>query len=475
MAARRWGILLAAGSFVSCSGGSATEIVAIDVDAVSVTPTCVAVKAGDRVASVGPEGHLWLARAAGGSRVLNIDGTFVDTLLGFDQVTDAQAWDGATSSLIEAGELWTQIGETREHVPLPDEVGDAVAFCGDPSQPRGSFVAGSGGLYERATGFWWLWTPAGGDGFGAIRDLARVDGACSDDRDAVWLLNDDGLLWQIAADDAKIVGGKDSPIDQVAVARSIGVAAVAEGALSLGPSRWIDVVFEAGGVATIGAGSDAVWAVAGGSLYVRTPEAWRRVDTGDPDVPIGIHADAAGGAWLEYSEQVCHVALAEPIHIAGLRPFEHRLVTTATLDIATGESDLLLDRDDEEIASAAAVEGFARFADVDLGTAGWHTLRVRGVSGSSSRELDYFVIDVPEVSWDSDIAPVFEQFCAGSLCHGPTPEGSRVDLSSYQAWRGRAPLIRTRLLRGEMPPIDPRPPTDSINLILDWIEGGMKP
>jgi hypothetical protein len=97
------------------------------------------------------------------------------------------------------------------------------------------------------------------------------------------------------------------------------------------------------------------------------------------------------------------------------------------------------------------------------------------VSGSSTRELDYFVVDVPEVSWENEIQPLFQEYCSGGTCHGPSPATSIPDLSTYEAWQQRAPLIRTRLLRGEMPPVDPKPPGDSIELVLDWIEGGMKP
>jgi hypothetical protein len=466
---------LAASVWISCSGSPAVESVPIDVERISVIATCVEIEDGDRVASVGPEGQLWLARAAGTGRIFDLDGSFFESLLPLSDVTSAQAWDAGTLSLVEAGELWTQIGETRQHIPVPDELGAIDQFCGDPSTDRGTFVASASGLFERTIGFWWQWRPQSGDSFGAIRQLARVDGACTDDRDVLWLLNDAGQLWQIGADDARVVGGQSEPIDQVAVARSIGVVTMSQGALAIGPSPWTDVHFAAGDVSAIAAGSEAVWAVAGGSIYVRTTEGWRQVDSGDPTTPTALHAHAAGGAWLEYADRLCHVALAEPLRVAGLRPFERRLLSTASIDVTTGDSEIALALDDASIASAATDDGVARFVDVDLGGAGWHTVRLSGADSNASRELDVFVIDVPQVSWESEIAPVFSQFCAGAFCHGPSPEGARVDLSTFEAWQARAPLIRTRLLRGEMPPIDPRPPTDSIDLVLDWIQGGMKP
>jgi hypothetical protein len=98
-----------------------------------------------------------------------------------------------------------------------------------------------------------------------------------------------------------------------------------------------------------------------------------------------------------------------------------------------------------------------------------------GAATSARRELDYFIVDRSEVLWQRDVAPVFEQFCAGARCHGPRPGGAQVDLSSYEAWRLRASRIRGRLIRGEMPPLEPRPPRQTIDLVIAWIEGGMQP
>ena len=70
---------------------------------------------------------------------------------------------------------------------------------------------------------------------------------------------------------------------------------------------------------------------------------------------------------------------------------------------------------------------------------------------------------------------IFEASCAGSRCHGPTPGGGRVDLSTYDGWRTKASRIRERLLRGEMPPSGPRLDSATIDIVLDWIEGGMRP
>lgn len=172
---------------------------------------------------------------------------------------------------------------------------------------------------------------------------------------------------------------------------------------------------------------------------------------------------------------MCRAALTPAIHVTGLTPYEQRVTPLAQLRVAppASETAVTVERDGLLVATAPVIDGVAAVSDVDLGAGGWHDLTIR--SGTTSRRLEYNLLDISDRSWATDVEPVFTEFCSGTRCHGPTPSGGRVDLSTYEGWRMKASRIRERLLRGEMPPSGPRPDAATVDIIVDWIEGGMKP
>jgi hypothetical protein len=125
------------------------------------------------------------------------------------------------------------------------------------------------------------------------------------------------------------------------------------------------------------------------------------------------------------------------------------------------------------VASAPVIAGVAALADVELRDGGWHQLTIR--AGGASRRLAYNLLQISDRSWATDVQPIFTASCGGGRCHGPNPGGGRVDLSTYEGWRQKASRVRERLLRGEMPPSGPPLDSATIDIVIDWIEGGMRP
>lgn len=459
-----------------CGGDDAgvpVEVVPVDVPRVSATTTCVPVAPGSRVVGVSSEGELWLVE--GGSNQTRVIDATGASHTGVGPVDDAAAvlpWTADSSTLIVDGELWTVTRDDREFLATPVELGRIGQLCGDPAVERGAFVGTDKGLFERLGGFWWRWTPATAASFGTARQLVRNDGSCVGKDDVVWLVNTAGELWRIAPDDARVVAGgaDDDKVTAAAAAGAEGAAALAGERLRIGPP-WHDVQFTAGPSTAIAGGGGALWVQVGADVYQRQGGAWRVIIGAAPGA-TAMYPHAAAGAWFSYPDQVCHAALGAPVVIHGLRPYEHRVAAVANLTVSSAEAELTVERDGVAVATLPG-SGEHTLMGFDLGPPGWHQLTVR--AAAASRVLDYNVVDLPLRSWATDVQPIFAASCGGAPCHGPSPAGTQVDLSSYQSWRSRAGRIRERLLLGQMPPVPPRLEPDTVAIVLEWIEGGMKP
>jgi hypothetical protein len=93
-------------------------------------------------------------------------------------------------------------------------------------------------------------------------------------------------------------------------------------------------------------------------------------------------------------------------------------------------------------------------------------------AGAASRLLQYNLLQISDRSWATDIAPVFQLYC--SRCHGETTAGTRGDLSTYEACAARPAGSRTHAARRDAAS-GPRPDSATLEIVLDWIEGGMRP
>ena len=465
--------ILVSGLVVAASGcGSDTETVATDVPRVTATATCTSLAAGSRVLGVSSEGELWIVDGVSGeTSVLDVDGVVHAGNAAVDDASALLPWSDEAAAMIIDGGLWTVERDDREFVATPMELGRVAQLCGDPTAERGAFIGTDQGLFERLGGFWWRWTPAAATTFGTARQLVRNDGSCAGTDDAVWLVNTDGQLWQISPTDAHVVAGSASDaVTAAAAAGEAGAAALISDRMVMGPP-WHDVEFAAGAPTRLASGGGGLWVQVGADVYQRQDGAWRIID-GMAASPVAVHPHAAAGAWFEYADQVCHAGLGEPLVIRGLRPYEHRVAALANLTVSSDEAELTIERDGVAVTTLAG-PGDHNLLGFELGEPGWHELTI--TAGAAARSLAYNVVDLPLRSWATDVQPIYAANCMGFSCHGPMPGGTQVDLSTYQAWRTRAPRIRERLLRGQMPPVPPQLSPDTVAIVLEWIEGGMKP
>ena len=460
------------GAALASGCGGDTETVATDVPRVTATPTCVPLAAGSRVLGVSSEGELWVVDGVSGeTSVLDANGAAHAEVAAIDDASAVLPWSDAAAAMIIDGGLWTVDGDDREFVATPMALGRVAQLCGDPTAERGAFIGTDQGLFERLGGFWWRWTPAAATTFGTARQLVRNDGSCVGTDDVLWLVNSDGQLWQVSPTDARVVAGSASDaVIAAAAAGASGAAAMFADRMMIGPP-WHDLEFAAGRATAMAGGGGGLWVQVGAAVYQRHDGAWRIVDGMAPS-PTAIHPHAAAGAWFEYVDRVCHASLGEQLVIRGLKPYEHRVAALANLTVASDQAELAVERDGIAVTTVTGA-GDHHLLGFELGEPGWHQLTVK--AGGAARSLDYNVVDLPLRSWATDIQPIYAASCMGFSCHGPMPGGTQVDLSTYQAWRTRAPRIRERLLRGQMPPVPPRLSSDTVAIVIEWIEGGMKP
>ncbi|MEZ4403293.1 MAG: hypothetical protein R3B06_24925 [Kofleriaceae bacterium] len=469
--ARSGALVLALATTAACGGDVGDERVGTDIAHLQPALTCVP-RGTARPAGVTPDGELWMV-GPGQTSVIDLDGTTVEAPWALDDASVVQPWSTLTAAAIVDGEVWTVSEGVREYVPTPTALGATGALCGFPSAQHGAFVATAGGLIERSSGLWWQWTPSSSTSFGTVKDLARIDGACTAADGAVWMTNQDGALWRITREAAEIVAGATAPISEVAIVPGEGAAVRTGGELSLG-LPWRAVVFDAGPVERIASGGGRLWVVAGGITFVRTAGAWAIVD-GLAAAPAEIFPDAAGAAWLAVGDQLCRAATDRTVRVDGLLPFEQRVAPLAQLRVVptSDETEVTIDRDGATVATAPVVDGVATLSDVDLGGGGWHQLTVK--AGASARLLEYNLLQISDRTWTTDIQPIFEANCGGTRCHGPAPVAGQIDLSTYDGWRSKASRVRERLLAGTMPPSGPRLDSATVDIVLDWIEGGLQP
>jgi hypothetical protein len=463
---------LAAASAMSSMGCSDEPVERVPHDTATVAAAVRCMPRDEAsLLGVSPGGELWLATPAG-TRILDLAGDDRAISSSFADATRVQPWDDGSASLLAGDTLWSWRGGVREAVALPEDVGAIRAWCGDPAAPHGAFVASDRGIFERDGAWWWQWS-AGGSALPAANRLLTIDGACRGRDGAVWFASDEVELWTLT--DERTSPSTDAGDLRALVGDADGPAALFAGSLRRGPD-WRGVEFDAGDVVAVASTYRRLWAAAGDGVFVRSDDTWARVEGLPSAAPGAIAAHAAGGAWLVYDAELCHAALEAPVVIHGVHPLERRLERTVDLELAfpgAPAGDVAIERDGEPVAMTAVSDGAAVGPELSLGGAGWHTLEVR--TSDTARELDYYIEPGAARSWAADIAPIFQSYCAGGGCHGPAPSGSRPDLSTYEGWKSRASRIRTRLLAGTMPPVDPRPTPAELDVILEWIEGGTPP
>lgn len=84
-----------------------------------------------------------------------------------------------------------------------------------------------------------------------------------------------------------------------------------------------------------------------------------------------------------------------------------------------------------------------------------------------SEEVIY-VCDPQTISWQTDILPIMEEYCATSGCHDGI---TRLDWTDYEKVKEYATSIRSKTQDRSMPFDGPMPQTE-IDKIACWVEAG---
>ncbi len=456
------------------------RVVPSDLPAVETSGFCMPKVLDEQILSVSPEGDLWIWTGEY-FRVLQPDGT--EEMLTLDEeiagISYGQPRSDDSILFVGDGELWTLNGLSLEPFYLPDSLGEVLAFCGDPAARRGAFLQTTTGVYERNAGQWWRWSPASGS-FGDITFIAQTDGSCTVEDGVRWLGTEDGWLWKVSAEDTRIA---TRDVTDAAIVEELGTVAVSRGQLLIGNDDWESIRFESGNVTTLASAGRNLWVIAGGRVYRFLDGDWDRIDLDLATAAEIVQPYAAGGVWVETAEELCHRSVTAPIRVRGFAPWSSYRDLRASFEVLdeAEAGTLSIARDDVPLTTVTATDGVFRVEDLMLGTgiageAGLHRLTLS--AGAATRVLPYWILETGDISFADDVLPIFEGHCAGSTCHGPTPDGERVDLSTYEAWRDRATRIKERVVRGEMPPADADDVTwtpDLVIVIQDWIEGGLRP
>ena len=449
-----------------------------DLETRASTSTCSELAAGERLLSVSPEGHAWLAvETETGIQVRVLDaffGSMNETAqqLEVGSVAGAQAWSESDAALVTSSSLFRIEDFSRIELGLPSGYAAPGALCGDPG--AGGVLVSEGTVFEQRGENWWTWAP-GEIGSEAPSAVLRYDGECHTVGDVMWLASTSGVLYRVEPTQFTRPVQFESAVAMVA---TNGMIAVLDGAeLSLGPEAWQPWVFDGGVPAVLSASAGQLWTMSGDALLRFDGSEWQRFDhqMTEPVVSAMAHA---GGVWLAGETSICHQAPGQSLRVEGVRPNARstELEYDVRVRASDGDETLVADVDGEVFTLTPDETGEWLTGRARLDTVGWHTITFAG----ESAQRDILVKRVPEVerSWQSDIEPIYQANCASSKCHQAGAE-SPPDLGSYQLWVSHAAEIRSQVVMGKaMPPaanVGPDWGADEIETIDEWLEGGMLP
>lgn len=438
--------------------------------------TCSALAAGERLLSVSPEGHAWVAAdIEGGVRVRVLDAFFgsmdenaKDLMVG--DLAQAQAWSSVDAAMLTESSLYSIEDLSRIELALPGGFESAGSLCGDPN--AGGVLVSEGNVFEQRGESWWSWAP--GDGSGPASVL-RYDGECHTLGDVMWLASESGVLFRVEPTQYSRPIQFDRPI---ALAATNGLLAVLDKKqLWLGPDSWQPWVFADALPSVLSASGGMLWTMSGDALLRYDGSEWQRFahEMDEPVVAVGAHA---GGVWLAGESAICHQMPGQSLRVEGVRPNlrSTELEYDVRVRASDGDDSLVADVDGEAFELSVDDTGEWLTGRARLDSVGWHTISFQ--AASTTREI--MVKRTPEVerSWKVDIEPIYAANCATGECHRAGGE-SPPDISSYELWISRAAEIRAQVVDGKaMPPaanVGPDWGEDEIETIDEWLEGGMLP
>lgn len=448
------------------------EHVPLSVDLVELGERCFDLAQAPMQPSVSPEGHLWLRTGEQSWRVLGPLGLDAEQVLpaGVESLW-ARSHDRALVLL--DGEIAEVRGEWPIALTWPDDLPPPTGMCGDPSSDANGFVL-AGGLIHRDHGQWWEWTSPSGEPWAEVGWLASNAGVCLGSAGELWLGEADGRAWRITVDYAQRVEALDGAQEAVLVDGE-GVAARLDDALWLGDEELTTFTFEAGAVSGISAGDQTLWVVAGDRLYRRHAGVFEEATVdGQLAEPGVLAAEAGGGVWVLHDDQACHLSPASPVQVEGVHHLQ-RLSAEEVALVFEPEAgvNVRAARLDGEALALVPHSGRWRTAELALST-GWHELEVE--TDARTRSLRFEQRRVGDLTWTQHIEPLFAEHCSGAACHGPDlGDGTRPDLSTYQAWLDRESSILERVVtQGDMPPVGSSETwgLETTLMVSEWFETG---
>jgi hypothetical protein len=448
-------------------------------EVVSSTATCSARRPGEVLLSVSPEGHAWLVvpGAPNSVRVLDpFEAAMTETIEDVDvpALLDAQAWSASDAALVAEDGIWRLEEFARVSMTPPTGFELPASLCGDPGT-NGVLVSAGMVFERRADQNWWGWDP-GVAGDGAPAGVVRFDGECQSADDITWLTARDGTLYRV----------EPAQFSRPVRFASFAGAAATEGMLAIletdrlwvGPDAWQSWIFPGPVPAEVSASGGRLWMMSGTQLLSFDGATWIEVTHGVSGAVERVAAHA-GGAWLVGADAICHQAMGPMLRVEGLRPFSRSAELDHSIRVRASDATMSVAADVDGAAIDLALDPETGWleGDVRLGEVGWHTIGLSSADASAHRSI--LVKRLPETvrSWATDVEPIYQASCAGGLCHGGSSDAP--NLATVDAWRDKSAAIRTRVVEARtMPPPASAGPDwgdDDVEIIREWLEGGMLP
>lgn len=437
---------------------------------------CAPFETDEAILDVSSEGDAWLAASAG-LRVVHRNGSSSSWRhLRGGRVRWALALGAETAIVSTDHGLFRVEGDDEEPLDIPASMGRPLEACGDAAPGAVFALATDLGLFARRDGAFWRIDLAGAPAH-PWAGLAEQSGACTGPEDLLVVAHGESVF-ELDRDGgwARLLSRLGRP---TALSRQGGLAAVAsEGELRL---RLEDGAvqrhrFDAGPVSVVSVGAGQVWAVAGTTLVRGRPAGdFERLDVGG-DVHE-VMADETGGAWVVPAsrDRICRASTRDGLSIRGLTP--HGQITgprAFRVEAGLPATDLEVRVDGVLVhrgGSSDANDGWD-VPQLDLGGAGWHRIEISAavLGVPLERRLDVRLLAAR--SFARDVRPIVVEHCSG--CHSATGPQTRLD--EIAPWRSRGARILRRIAAGEMPPPPaPRLGAMEIEVIRDWMDGGMLP
>ena len=442
---------------------------------------CVALKNGEKLWSVSPEGHAWIASAGADEFELRVVDPFnpkeeVVATLGLPNVRQLQAWSGSDAAVIAEDGLWRLEELARIQTESPVALASPATLCGNPG--TNGFLLAEGDVYERRDEQWWIWD-SGVEGENAPSALARYEGECQGNQNVTWLTSADGTLWKL--EPAVVSTPVRFDALRQAAATDDMLLVLEEDRMWVGPEPWSVWAFPNGAPKQLSASGGAVWAMSGEQLLRFDGEAFVEVQREGSGVVDEVHAHP-GGVWLVSDDEVCHRATAPMIRIQGMRPYSRSLEFDYPFAIQSDDASAVLSAslNGEEIPLLLDSETGWWEGDARLDVAGWHELKLAAAGETpATRNVAVKRLSSVQRSWAEDIQPIYQTNCSDTKCHITGATGNTPDLSTYDAWVTFADNIRQRVVQAKtMPPAANQTQQwgdEPIEVIAQWLEGGLLP